>query len=452
MFGVNCLAQTVADRTRALANIQRLQPRAVVVLDDTAFAQSVRQALPNTLVILRNYHPDDSQWHKKLSAAQWFTTYAPFAQNGLILYCFNEPNGYEDLRGLAAWCAQVIDIASANNVRLCLPNFSVGHPDETRVNAGELDALLQAFHRHPEHFLGLHEYAQQSTVTERPYIIGRYNILLRRCDTLGLRRPKVIMTEYGRDVGGGPNDGWKGVPFTEQEYYDFLVGGADAYTPNDVPVCIFCYGPGFGGRFASFDIEGANDLIDQLVAYNDATRIITEPVPKPTNATRAVPVRVILPTGSAVNVRVGPGTNYSVTAQVRNGDVIAYYPDNTIRGGAYTWAYVENQVLNGWSALEVLTFEQLQGTIIEGPRPNDPRLIPQSTNAAAQLSADSDGAASAFADAQMVDHYLQEIAAQLDHALRLSPEGELRDTLISARASLDKLDALRSAAQRRQQP
>lgn len=372
MFGYNIIASFLRDRQKAISTVGRLAPNTCVVIDDIAFARAIRSASPRTLVILRPFDSRENSLHLQMSPAQWMAQFAVAPRTEFMLYVLNEPDGYTDLRSLSRWCAEIMEIAAARGVRLCLPNFSVGHPDERRINAGELDEMLRAFGRFPQHVLGLHEYAQQSTRAERPYIIGRYQRLLERCDMLRVTRPRVIMTEYGRDVAGREGDGWRDAGFTEDSYYTFLTGAADIYKPDEVDVCIFSYGPGFANRFRSFDVENADRLNERLIAYNQTDRGDPMSVPKPADAGTGVRVRVTATSGTFVNVRSGPGTNYAAVGQVRKDDTLTYYPAKPTRNGAYNWVFAELAASGGWIALEVLTLSPVTTTPPPTPTPPTP--------------------------------------------------------------------------------
>lgn len=366
MFGLNILAQFVSDRQRLLNHLEQSKPRSVVVMDDLGFAIAIRKATPQTTVIYRSYHPHDHEWHTHLSPADWLTQHASLAQEGLVLQVLNEPQGYGDLQPLVRWCVEIMERAAQQNIRLCLPNFAVGHPKEDF--GSELDDLLQGFQRFrlpdgQNHILGVHEYAQQSTRDERPYRIGRFSTILLRADALGLRRPQVIVTEHGRDVGGGENDGWRGLGLSEDSYFQFIVDCADIYNEYDVSSCIFCYGGGGGGRWRSFDVEHAGTLLDKLASFNKTIQPkVTPPmtnnsvVPKPQNAGAAVRALV---KSIYVNIRTGPGINYFSPGQIRTDDEIRLFPDTERTGDDYHWVYVEKGDLKGWAAREVLVIEEI---------------------------------------------------------------------------------------------
>lgn len=300
LLGLNVLAQTVHDRAALFAYLQRAQPALVVVMDDVGLARQLKHALPNTLVVHRRSHPDQQHWHEKVSPAQWLEMHRADAEGGLILQCFNEP-GTQDYKALARWCADLMALADDVDISLALPNFSVGNPSERRIQDGEFDDLLKAFDQYPRHYLALHEYANANPSLEQPYHIGRYREWLTRAGKLGLRAPRILITETGRDVGGGYQDGWREV-MSEEQYVAFLRKLAAAYRPDNIPAAIYCYGTGGGGDWNYFDLQGANTVLDALPEMGQIA------MPEPT-----VPVwtpHFCKPNGSYnVNVRAAGDSN-----------------------------------------------------------------------------------------------------------------------------------------------
>lgn len=269
VYGINNLAQFMRDKGAGLQWVAQAEPGAMVTMDDPQYAQAIRIASPNTLSIHRAYHPEDHRWHEVTSPANWLAAHRQYAAGGNILQVFNEVFGYTDLRPIARWSAELMALAAGEGIRLCMMNWGVGHPDVARIYAGELDELFHAFNRYPMHLYGVHEYAVYSTVDERPFRIGRFLESYARIDRLGLQRPRIVVTETGRDVGGGINDGWKAV-FTEQQYVDFLHGLKDFYSAYDVCCCVFCAGQGANGMWGSFDVENANYVLGKLAEFNQA--------------------------------------------------------------------------------------------------------------------------------------------------------------------------------------
>ena len=228
------------------------------------------------------------------------------------MQALNEPGGYGEIAGLVAWLVELMRLATEQGVRLCLPNFAVEHPDRDLLQTGAFDPLLRAL-AGSSHLLGLHEYfIEQADVGEQR--VGRYQYWLQRAQAIGVPAPHIVMTEFGRDVAGGERDGWRDTGWSEAEYADRLVWAyRHWYALNGIAACIFCYGVGGGRRWASFDVEGAGDLLGRIAAYN--TRLPVE---------EAQP-GIISMTGPYVNLRAAPSTSAADQGDLHDGDRVRYY-------------------------------------------------------------------------------------------------------------------------------
>ncbi|MFQ3568780.1 MAG: hypothetical protein SNJ59_17470, partial [Aggregatilineales bacterium] len=192
LYGLNILAQTVRDRRRLLHVVEDLKPKVLVVMDDMGLAAQLRAS--ERMVIHRAYHPEDAEFHRRLSPREFADAYLVNVPDGVYVQVLNEPNTYTSAQAnaqLARWLVDVINLANARGIRVCVANFAVGHPAETFLTA--FDPLLAALHHHPQHVLGVHEYAQISMKAEQSYHIGRFQALLSRCRALHLRPARIVV-------------------------------------------------------------------------------------------------------------------------------------------------------------------------------------------------------------------------------------------------------------------
>lgn len=328
MFGLNVLAQYVQDRAALLDWVDAAHPRYCVVMDDLSTAQAIRLVAPDTTVIYRQYFPHEAEkhWHQTHTPQAWLDAHRPLALPGIVVHCFNEPHGYEDLRPLARWAADLMALAHDAGIRLCLPNWGVGHPDEARIAAGELDDLFAAFDRFPEHLYGVHEYAVFSMADEQLFRIGRFRHSFDRIAKMKppIRFPQVVITESGRDIGGGENDGWRAVLAPDQ-YADFLDGCVALYSRYNVAACLYCYGAGAISdasgqpQWRSFDVQGAGAVLDKLTEINLMTQTPDYGTLQPPGAA------VVTGTGgSTLRVRLAPVSGQQI-GSLSGGEVLAYY-------------------------------------------------------------------------------------------------------------------------------
>jgi hypothetical protein len=358
-FGLNILAQTVRDRAALLNWIQRAQPAACLVMDSGELAQQVRQRSPNTLVIHRAYNPNDARWEASTTPAAWLAAHLPFAANGVALQLYNEPSpGNLDaflsfLEGVCSLCPP--------NVALAFPNFAVGNPHEADILAGKYDRLLKLVCG-TRHILSLHEYFRDAPVSEAPYLCGRFTYWLERAKQLGLTAPRIVITEFGRDHGGGRHDGWRDQGWSEAQYWARLLKARELYKQYSIPVCIFGYGRGFSDDWASFDVEGATELLNNMASYREGTSVTTYPAPT-TGGERVALADV--PNGVYVNIRAQPNpasatsNNAAKVGELLIGDEVEYFPN--AKEGEWVYVRILNAVArasgrqnaaNGWVSLK----------------------------------------------------------------------------------------------------
>lgn len=311
-IGVNALMQYVSDRDR----IQQTTASAgvAVIMDDPAYARSLAAANPRAVVVHRSYRDDDHRLHETVTPGDWLQSVALTAGNGVIVQALNEPSGYTNLPALVTWCVEVMKQAHERGIPLCLPNFAVGHPDTALVESGVLDPLLRAFVAYPEMRYGCHEYWRDDPLNE-PYHVGRFHAILDRCRVLGITPPRIMVTEFGRDHSGGIADGWRGVGYSEREYADLLTRThARVYAPYGIPAAVFCYGRGADNRWASFDVEDAETVLQTIEEYNSMTY-------------QPGTHKLIKLPGQWLNIRAAANTSAAKVGELRLGDVVTVVAD-----------------------------------------------------------------------------------------------------------------------------
>jgi hypothetical protein len=340
-IGLNILAQTVHDRARLYDWLARAKPGLCVVCDEPDVAMRVKMAAPGALVAHRWIYDEDASVDA-LTPRAWAARFLPGLPAGVAGYALNEPSG--DWRAISRWCADVMSIAAARNQPLIVGNLAVGNPPQAAIDAGDFDALLLAFNEFPLHRFGLHEYAQVDPARE-PYRVGRYRALKARAARIGAR-VRFVMTEAGRDVGGGPDDGWRAV-MDASAYAAFLKAQAAVYADDGIPMAVFCYGTGGRGLWLTFDIQDAPDVLNAIADYNAG---------KGDDAMAGPPGWVQVKTGPrGVNVRSGAGLNYAPIAAVKTGDWVRPEGPTTSASG-YTWRKVVlSDCRSGYVAMEVIS-------------------------------------------------------------------------------------------------
>lgn len=363
-ISLNVLAMFIRDRARLLAWVAQARPSVITIMDDLALARYLRQQYPSMTVIHRRYHPDDHRLHETMTPKAWLDAHVGDAADGVIVQALNEPTASP---ALIAWCVELMALAHARGIRLCLPNFAVGNPNERSIESGAYDDLLRAFARYPEQLFGVHEYWKHAPTDPRDvrWLVGRFIYWLDRAKLIGVNKPRIILTEFGRDDGGGVNDGWRGVGIPEAQYADMLVQAHRLiYAPHGIPVCVFGYGAGADNRWQSFNVEGAETVLSKLAAYQESTPVPQVPTyPRPENLGDPAEHVVTWVKNLYVNLRALPSASSTDIGDVKTGDRVLARP-LTWDGNGYKWARLERPA--GWIASELLTLTPVDD--VDAPR------------------------------------------------------------------------------------
>jgi hypothetical protein len=265
----------------------------------------------------------------------------------------NEPLGKGDLSAYIAWLVEVIRLAEARGLKVAVPGFGVGNPDEMLFDKGVFDPLIRAVRTH--HLIHQHEYFFVEPQSE-PFHIGRVLFWRDRARQLGLPRPKIVVSEAGKDKGGGAGDGWMGQGWNQAYYLDLLLKQAAVYRPFDIPMLVFCYGTGARtqqnpqGDWWSFDVQKADWLLNGISRYNEQVRKekgadVTE-LP-PNTPTRVGQVKAIPSTTDVVNIRQSPTTAATVVGTLKIEEDVRFAEPPQYPG----WYWVKKQTgIEGWTS------------------------------------------------------------------------------------------------------
>lgn len=333
LMSFNVLAQYVHDKPRLINWVQANKPKYLVLCDDDG--SIANQTRGYTTNIRRAVAGNDATVYASQSPQDWLTARAALAAQGDWLYVLNEPAGYGDLDTLVKWLIEVMRIAKNAGIHCVVGNWGVGSPDEKLIENGTFDALAAAIG--DWHVLGLHEYFKNDAAAEAPWLCGRCSYWLERYPHL-----PIVLTEHGRDVGGGRNDGWQGTGWGESGYETRL--SAAAPVCENLPRCLFCWGYGAGNQWLSFDVQSTSDAFLAFVAsFQEATVTpILAPVPQLTSATVTATAD---PSGA--NIRAAATTSSAIIGKLHVGDHVMYLP-MVIQGGVYS---VGSAIRHDWLAL-----------------------------------------------------------------------------------------------------
>lgn len=130
--------------------------------------------------------------------------------------CWNVPINEVD-KNRAVWLAQFAkewalpELADPNGLKMAFFAWSAGEPEPDHWESPEMLEFLELCAANPERLaIALHEYSynhaslQDSQPHPFPYQIGRFQFLFAACDRHGIRRPTVLITEFGWGRDGAP--------------------------------------------------------------------------------------------------------------------------------------------------------------------------------------------------------------------------------------------------------
>lgn len=366
-------------------HIQALQPSVMLFMDDDGKALQTKALLPDCAVLVRAYRDEarvkeGELWQKKTPQVI-FDEYR-HTDPRLIRNIGNEPNSYisdDDLRKMATWYAQVMDLFGSAGIAIAVPGFGEGHPDVDRLAA--LEPLWIAFDKwHDLHIYNTHEYGtwrgmlfnEGGKWDVTPWRVGRFEtFVVPYLNKTGHKIPRVIIGEFGCDSAhdGTSNRGWKSA-WDEKRYADEIKAAVDRFyhKPHYIGLTIFSWGntgkPFTEDDWTTFDVSTASALQTRLVAMAD-----NPPAPPPFDYGTLEPRRIEF-TGlkliDYINLRAQPSDGSPILAHLPNHtDVHISKSAQTING--FAWYKVQFGIVTGYVA-ETGSFKVVP--IPEPPPPN----------------------------------------------------------------------------------
>lgn len=326
-FGLH-IPSNAQDESQLMRVLQQLQPEAITITENLALAQQVKKQLPRTLTIFRPTHQTADRWHEQMTPATWLARYGASERGGLVLACLDDPTLTPNL---IDWCCELIDLASADGIKLCLLNLDTSQLDADRIAAGAFDELLYALDRCPEHVLGVQEYGVLPTDPDEAPTIGGFTSLLDRAFVLGLLPPQVVVTRYS---AAPPGSDWR-TQVSAADYTKRLIAGLAIYQEYGVPVCVDGYSLEVDGQ--ALTNEDPQTLFDGLIAYNRTAAGLP-----PLRAAVGPDYLLAEAPSEYVTVRQLPEVDGAVLGEVQIGEVVTYY------GELDGWAYIETEIVQGW--------------------------------------------------------------------------------------------------------
>lgn len=324
-YGENIHAQGVKDTTALLAHVRKAQPAWLLVMDGLTLAVQLKAASPTTNVIHRNYgvtNGDDDVF-ARVSPEQWLDLRAKESDTGVWLHTTCEPGWGQDV---IDWHVNLMRRCIPRKTRLVVGNWSVGTPKPGVIAMAR--PMLELLDEHRDLFvLGLHEYAnavitsgfvggapngktESGMIVHPDYTLpgrwplngeakpltkwhmGRSQFWVEYCQSIGMKPPRIVLTETGfddvsdikwwtntlprtgeyRDIRGFKTlfNYWHNImpDWSEDLAYFKQLEYAENHIFADSPVeggCIYCYGH-IDPQWQQDDIEGRDELLGYLEA------------------------------------------------------------------------------------------------------------------------------------------------------------------------------------------
>lgn len=310
----------------------------VLVLNETKLALEL--SLRGYDVIYRATFEGDDQYRGFDVEAFWARVGA-VAEAGIPVQWLNEPivaSAADQAEFFDAY--QRVSRARPTNARLVVGNFSVGNPHEGRMSSGAFDDFLRDIITNYD-ILGLHEYAPVLEDTDdvkiNPWYIGRFKFWIDRCDAIKLPRPRVILSEFGYDRGGGHGDGWNG-NISAEDYAALLRRHAALLRAFHVSALVFGWGDGFSWQ--SFNIERAQPVIDALTAENAVPLPPVVVTPPPTAPLPQWEQRIFEAVPGGANMRASAHKDAAIMQTITAGKFVADYDPAADKPDADTPAFI----------------------------------------------------------------------------------------------------------------
>jgi hypothetical protein len=380
------------------------KPAALLLLDSfgdmVGRALEAKARLPQTLIIYRKFLGGDNQY-TRLSPAQMIAENMALKGSGIYFAAENEAPWKASL----PWLLEVAKAAKAAGLRVSLGGWSVGGYEIADIPAA--DALLRYSAANPGLCVwDFHEYCRGSwTVDFMPHehnpanwplsipkntalwLMGRFRHIITYCDTMGIKRPQIIVGEFGFDrvlavpstlygnVGGlntleGLIRSWG---FENWQAYAAVMLQAAAnviYKPYGIPVCYYqlCDHPDNWREFNAYHTPTFMDATRKGFAMD-----IYPPQSEPTYTPYALGIYTM--NGTGVRVRGGPALTWHTVDTANSGDRIEVLDATLKWSDGYGWQKVLSGSVAGYLALRGKDVTWSLTPVVTPPDDRNARLI-----------------------------------------------------------------------------
>jgi hypothetical protein len=382
------------------------KPGALLLLDSFGHGKEAARALdatarlPDTLIIYRKFLSGDNQ-HAYLSPAQWVAEHQQFANTRVYCSADNEPAFAASL----PWLLEVAKAARAANIRVSLGGWSVGGYEIPEIP--KMDALLRYTAAHAGRFVyDLHEYTRGSwTVDFMPHehnpanwplsipkntalwLMGRFRHIITYCDTMGIKRPQIVVGEFGYDrVHAVPSTQYGNVgglntlaglfqSWGHENWQAFAAAQLQAafhaiYKPYGIPVCYYqlCDHPENWREFNAYHAPTFMDATRKGFAMD-----IYPPIPAPAYTFYVTGPHTLA--GNGVRIRASADTSAPIITTLNTGAAVTVLKTNIVINDGFGWQEVESGGLRGHMALHGAGVTWSLTPVVTPPDDRNARLI-----------------------------------------------------------------------------
>lgn len=351
IYGDNVLADSLRDENKRRMMLEtwiERQPRLLVIMSDPAYANYLANhpSLGSTIVVHRYYRPDDHEFHRtwKGREYEWLQEHSANLDPKVWIQVLNEPDGWNSTQAVVEQVQFVLNVSAAAahlGRKIVAFNYSKGNPNPTFIERGLFDAALTRLTVNG-HALGLHFYFEEDAEKEAYTFRNLLSLWAGRLSIKQRRRLLLLVTEFGRDIGGGENDGWRATGWTEQEYAQRCIRAANHMARvwgQPVPVAVYCRGAGYGNKWRNFDTLDARDFHKILTEQGKVM------FGMPKSYIRSGPAKVAALPARYIRLRSAPSTEGTTIL----GQVSVGHPVQVLE----TWARIRScDGTEGWISLQ----------------------------------------------------------------------------------------------------
>lgn len=319
------------------------------LFDAQQIVRARQGAVPHTLVFRRSVHdgedydvPDYNKEPEAAAAEHWAkhkSRFPPELDPKLVwIETINEPRKevpWADWLGHFAYYSA--EIARADGYRFSAFGYSTGTPDEGAWDTDGMLRYLEYCQQHPHQAsVALHEYSlvEDDIWFMRGDLVGRFEKLFQACDRHKIKRPYVLITEWGWTHERVPGE-------DEAIRHIREVGELYGRYPEILGAAIWYLGPGFGG-IANLAQKLIQPVTDFTLQHTFALPDPEESKPKESAFPRPLHFRPAM-SGSLINpnirfirdvtipddTRIITGADFGKTWRVENSGDTAW--DNTFK-------------------------------------------------------------------------------------------------------------------------